>query len=137
MAQYGALGKHIKDVVTEVDKPYLPYPYFRAGDTPTVLYLLDPDHDIDQPDMPSWAGRFVRPFPENRPNYWTGIDAGKKWNYASPCETWENSHQVYRARLKTLLNQREEMYAAFLSKLDRLYPSIADGFYLQGRNAAN
>ena len=77
---------------------------------------------LDEPAEPSWAGRFVRPFPDSRPDYWTGVDGGHEWSYADPCETWENAEAVYEARVETLLEQRGEMYDAWLEKLDAVYP---------------
>ncbi|MFW5759856.1 MAG: hypothetical protein ACOCXH_02615 [Cyclobacteriaceae bacterium] len=41
--------------------------YFRVGDTPSVLYVIDPEHDIDGPTESSWAGKFKQPFPQMRP----------------------------------------------------------------------
>ena len=62
LATFGAMGAYIKTVVEH--HPWAQY--FRVGDTPSVLYLLDPDHDIEDPTQPSWAGKFAQPFPELR-----------------------------------------------------------------------
>ena len=66
----GNLGKVITDAIAKVTWAN----GFRAGDTPTVLYLMDPNNDFNNPGKGSWAGRFHRPFPGSRPNFWTGIN---------------------------------------------------------------
>lgn len=111
----GALGRHIKQVIQKQGN------YFRAGDTPTLLYLLDPGNDPKNPEWGSWAGRFTRPFPATRPNYYTGISGGVDWNYAEPWKTWSNAKTVYASRLKTLLDRRTEMYGALMDKIHALY----------------
>jgi hypothetical protein len=63
----GNLGQHLRDVVSTDRVKWANY--FRVGDTPTVLYLIDPDNKPDNPSHGSWAGKFIRPFPETRPNY--------------------------------------------------------------------
>lgn len=113
----GQLGRHISDVIDTV--PWADN--FRAGDTPSVLYMIDPGHDLDDPTQFSWAGRYVKPFPKTRPNYWTGIDGGHEWNYANPRSTWDNASAVYQARAKTLADQRQEMYDALLRRVQTLY----------------
>ncbi|NKB65858.1 MAG: DUF1593 domain-containing protein [Candidatus Latescibacteria bacterium] len=113
----GDLGQHIKDVIGSVDWA----DNFRAGDTPTVLYLIDPDHDLDDPTVPSWAGRYMQPFPLERPNYWTDITGGYEWDFADPARTWENASSVYQVRVATLLERRPAMYAALLAKVKDLY----------------
>ncbi|HUG10302.1 MAG TPA: FAD-dependent oxidoreductase [Opitutaceae bacterium] len=40
----------------------------KMGDTPSVLYLLN--GVADDPEASGWGGRFVRPFPNERPHYW-------------------------------------------------------------------
>ncbi len=117
LSQAGALGSYISYVVAGIDWAQ----YFRVGDTPTVLYLIDPGNDYDDPSKGSWAGRFTRPLPETRPNYWTGVDGGRQWDYGDPCSTWENAEAVYDARINTLLEHRPELYEALLDKLDGLY----------------
>ena len=67
LSSFGAMGAHIKTVVK--DHPWAQY--FRVGDTPTVLYLIDATHDKEDPTQSSWAGLFARPFPNSRPNYFT------------------------------------------------------------------
>ncbi|MEM9928823.1 MAG: nucleoside hydrolase-like domain-containing protein [Bacteroidota bacterium] len=57
LSHYGHLGEHLI-AVTE-NQPWARY--FRVGDTPTVLYTLDPYHDLNDPTTGSWAGQFVRP----------------------------------------------------------------------------
>gem|GEM_PF-158402 len=113
----GNLGLHISDVIDTV--PWADN--FRAGDTPTVLYMIDPGHDLNNPAESSWAGRYVKPFPKARPNYWTGITGGHDWNYANPRATWSNASEVYQARAKTLADQRSEMYEALLRRVQTIY----------------
>lgn len=113
----GNLGQHISDVIDTV--PWADN--FRAGDTPTVLYMIDPDHDLNIPTETSWAGRYVKPFPKARPNYWTGINGGHDWNYDNPRETWSNASAVYQARAKTLADQRGAMYTALLRRVQTIY----------------
>ena len=113
----GNVGQHISDVIDTV--PWADN--FRAGDTPTVLYMIDPGHDLNNPSETSWAGRYVQPFPKARPNYWTGIDGGYDWDYANTRETWSNASAVYQVRAKTLADQRSAMYAALLRRVQTIY----------------
>ncbi len=115
----GALGAHIKDVVAHERVRWARY--FRGGDTPSVLYVIDADHDLDDPTEGSWAGRYHKPFPDERPQYWTGIDGAAEWNYAEPRLTWANGSVVFAARKQTLLDRCPAMYVAFLEKVRRLY----------------
>lgn len=118
LAHYGGeLGQHIKDVIATVAWAR----NFRAGDTPSVLYLIDPDHDVDDPGNPSWAGQFTQPFPEKRPHFWTGVTGGQEWDFVDPSKTWDKANAVYEARVQSLLDQRPEMYAALLKKVQQLY----------------
>ncbi|MBK1876192.1 nucleoside hydrolase-like domain-containing protein [Pelagicoccus mobilis] len=119
LAKYGALGKHMKDVVKKESWAQ----YFRAGDTPTVLYLIDPQNDFDDPTHGSWAGRYQKPFPQERPHYFTDISESIEWDYAAPCATWQNHEQVLQASKATLEERRPLMYKATLQKLDSLYHS--------------
>ena len=73
----GEVGKVIGDAIDIVSWS----DSFRVGDTPTVLYLIDPDNDLDDPSKGSWGGRYTRPFPHSRPNFWTGITGG--YGYAA------------------------------------------------------
>ncbi len=117
LSHYGALGNHIKEVVKNQKWAQ----YFRVGDTPTVLYVIDPDHDPDNPVLPGWAGAFKKPFPVKRPNYYTDDNGPVEWNYENPCKTWENHIDVNAYARGTLEAQRPEMYKALLEKLDRVY----------------
>jgi len=117
LKDYGALGHHIWDVVQPYDWAH----YFRAGDTPSLLYVLDPNHDLDDPTQGSWAGQFYQPFPESRPHYYTDVNGGVAWDYEDACRTWDQVETVHKARIQTLLDRREGMYEAFSAKLDRLY----------------
>ena len=114
---YGAMGAHFKQVT---DKHKWAQ-YFRAGDTPSVLYLLDPDQDPDDPTTSSWAGQFAHPFPKTKPNYYTDFNGEISWDYADPCNSWENVEAMYAFNKQTLADRREDMYAALLEKLEALY----------------
>ena len=116
----GELGQHIADVISSV--PWADN--FRAGDTPSVLYLIDPDNNKDDPSEISWAGRFIQPFPKTRPNYWTGITGGVTWNFSTPSESWHNASSVYQARSQTLRVQRPEMYESLLNRVQFLYGTL-------------
>lgn len=115
----GELGKHIRDVIATV--PWADN--FRAGDTPTVLYMVDPSHNLDDPSTSSWAGRYVNPFPQVRSNYWIGITGGHKWDFTDPTKTWANASDVYQARANTLAKRRPEMYESLLARVKELYQS--------------
>ncbi len=112
LAQYaGRLGAHIKEVFPR---------YFRALDTNSLLYLLDPANNLDDPTKGSWAGKYHRPF-ANRPNYYIGIDGGHTWNYANPASTWNNATKVFIARIRTSISQRNAWHRAFTQKFMQLY----------------
>ena len=117
LSKYGALGAHIKMATKRHEWAQ----YFRVGDTPTVLYLIDQSHDIDDPTEPSWAGKFKKPFPDRRPNYFTDDNGNIEWNYKDPCSTWDNLKEMYSYNKSTLAVERPEMYQALLSKLDKIY----------------
>ena len=117
LSGYGALGEHMKEVVK--NEPWARY--FRVGDTPSVLYVIDPENDLDDPTKGSWAGRFTKPFPNERPNYFADFNGPVTWNYSNPCSTWQN-HIAFRDHAKSTLEaKRPVMYAALLKKLDELY----------------
>ena len=117
LAKYGNMGQHIKEVVKNEDWAQ----YFRVGDTPSVLYVIDPNHDINDPEQSSWAGQFKKPFPQNRPNYYTDFCGTLNWDYANPCNTWEIHEQVAKLATQTLEKRRNEMYQALLEKLTKIY----------------
>ena len=117
LSKYGAMGRQIKDVTKNHDWAQ----YFRVGDTPTVTYLIDPGHNVNDPESSSWAGRFKRPFPEERPYYFTDDNGPIVWNYADPCQTWHNKTDMYQHNKSTLINQRADMYDQLLTKLNRIY----------------
>jgi len=117
LAAFGSMGQHIKDVVKNEDWAQ----YFRVGDTPSVLYLLDPGHELDDPQASSWAGQFVQPFPDSRPHYFTDYAGDLDWNYGDPCTSWSLHEQVQVVASGTLEARRGEMYAALLAKLRLLY----------------
>ncbi len=117
LAKFGNLGQHIKEVV----KNEAWAQYFRVGDTPSVLFVIDPNHDVNDPKQSSWAGKFNQPFPESRPNYYTDFCDTLNWDYANPCNTWQIHEQVKDIAAKTLTDRRDEMYESLLVKLSKLY----------------
>jgi len=117
LAVYGNLGRHIREVVKNQGWAQ----YFRAGDTPSLLYVIDRGHDLNDPRQSSWAGKFVKPFPQQKPNYYTDFAGPIKWDYLNPCNTWKNHEKMQRNAVKTLEERRDEMYAALLDKLNHLY----------------
>jgi len=117
LSAYGSLGRHMVDVTK--NEPWAQY--FRVGDTPSVLYVIDPRQNFDDPTKSSWAGMFKRPLPELRPNYFTDHSGNAEWDYADPCNTWENHQVVYNHAVSTLENERSHMYRKLLEKLDWLY----------------
>ncbi len=117
LSRFGAMGRQIQEVV----RSHSWARYFRVGDTPSVLYLLDPSHDPDNPEKSSWAGKFIKPFPQERPHYYTDDNGPVEWDYADPCNTWENLEAMYAYNKSTLENERPGMYRALLEKLDRIY----------------
>lgn len=114
---YGALGAHMSDVVKNQEWAR----YFRVGDTPSVLYVIDPQNDLNDPEKGSWAGKFIKPFPDERPNYFTDFSGPVEWDYNSPCNTWQNHVEVNRFAKGTLEEIRPEMYESMLSKLNAVY----------------
>ena len=117
LSQYGAMGHHIKEATAE--HPWAQY--FRVGDTPSVLYLIDPTHDVNDPTTSSWAGLFKKPFPNARPNYYTDDNGDIDWDYHQPCNSWHNLKAMYAYNKSTLVAERAGMYEALLEKLNMLY----------------
>lgn len=117
LSGYGSMGSQMAAVVA--GSPGLQY--FRAGDTPTVLYLIDPSNQLTNPAQGSWAGAFTRPFPSQRPNYWTDVAGDSNWNYQNPCASWPSKERKFVAATATLQQQRGAMYTALLNKLARIY----------------
>ncbi|MEO0895645.1 MAG: nucleoside hydrolase-like domain-containing protein [Bacteroidota bacterium] len=114
---YGSLGQHMQEVV----KTKAWAQYFRVGDTPSVLYVIDDNHNINDPTTSSWAGKFMRPFPIKRPHYFTDFFGDIPWDYHAPCSHWNKHEEAQKAAMQTLENRREDMYQALLQKLDTLY----------------
>lgn len=114
---YGALGAHMAEVVKNQEWAR----YFRVGDTPSVLYLIDPENDLDNPEKGSWAGKFIKPFSGERPQYYTDYNGMVEWDYADPCSTWHNHVEVNRFAKGTLEEKRPEMYQSMLNKLNAVY----------------
>lgn len=117
LSVFGAMGRHLKEVVRKESWAQ----YFRVGDTPSVLYVIDKNHDLDDPTQSSWAGRFVRPFQDKRKNYFTDSCGSLDWDYADPCRTWDKHVQVRNTAVATLEKRRPEMYQELLVKLARIY----------------
>ena len=117
LLKYGNLGSHIKEVVKNESWAQ----YFRVGDTPSVLYVIDSSHNVNDPTTSSWAGTFIKPFPNERPNYFTDSNGSFEWNYQDPCLTWENHIKVKEFAKATLEQRREEMYQKLLEKLETIY----------------
>jgi hypothetical protein len=117
LATFGSMGHLIKYTVKDHDWAQ----YFRVGDTPSVLYLLDKSHDPDHPEQTSWAGKFKKPFPKERPNYYTDDCGDIAWDYKNPCNSWQLVEQMYAYNKSTLYSQREEMYQQLLMKLHQMY----------------
>lgn len=117
LIQYGEMGNHMAEVVKNQQWAR----YFRVGDTPTVLYVIDPKNDLDDPSKGSWAGKFINPFPEKRPNYFTDFNGTVGWDYNNPCNTWQNHVEFNRFAKGTLEAKRPEMYQSMLAKLNSLY----------------
>lgn len=115
--EYGTLGHYIWACV----QPWEWAHYFRAGDTPTLLYLLEPGINIDDPSQSSWAGKFTQPFPMDRPHYWIDEAGNSAWNYKDPSTSWELWEAVYQHRVHNLEVKREEMYDSYRSKMKKLY----------------
>jgi hypothetical protein len=117
LSGYGALGQHMVDVTK--NEPWAQY--FRVGDTPSVLYVIDPRGNQDDPRQSSWAGHFIRPLPDDRPNYYADHSGPAEWDYADPCSTWDNYSDVYEFSKATLEKERPGMYRALIEKLERIY----------------
>ncbi len=117
LLHYGSLGAHMGEVVKNVEWAR----YFRVGDTPTVLYVIDPQNDLNNPEKSSWAGKFIKPFPNLRPNYYTDFNDTVEWDYHNPCNTWQNHMAVSSVARATLEERRSEMYESMLNKLQALY----------------
>lgn len=115
----GHLGDHLMEVVSE-DRVKWAW-YFRAGDTPTVLYMIDPENNFDDPSYGSWAGIFQQPFPETRPNYWTNVTGESGFDYADPVESWNKADSAIRKSYRHLLEEREEMYGKLINKVEKIY----------------
>lgn len=114
---FGALGRHLREV-TE-NEPWARY--FRVGDTPSVLYLIDPRRDPSDPGRTTWAGRFIRHFPEQRPAFFADDFGDLPWDPVDPCRSWACHADFCRHAQATLERERPAMYAALLEKLQRVY----------------
>lgn len=117
LSKFGAMGEHMKFVTK--DHPWAQY--FRVGDTPSVLYLLDLAHNPDDPTQSSWAGKFKKSFEQERPNYFTDDNGNIPWNYTDPCSSWQHVKDMYAYNKSTLENERSGMYKALIEKLVKIY----------------
>jgi hypothetical protein len=117
LSLFGNMGYLIKHAVKDDSWAQ----YFRVGDTPSVLYLIDNRHNIDDPESSSWAGKFKKPFPVLRPYYFTDDDGDLEWNYADPCASWHLVEQMYAYNKSTLAAERNSMYESLLAKLHKIY----------------
>ena len=117
LSTFGSMGHHMKDIVKHEDWAQ----YFRVGDTPSVLYLIDHDHSPDNPTISSWAGRFCKPFPKAKPNFYTDISESINWNYNDPCSSWDKHEKVQNVAKATLERERPHMYQSLINKLNLLY----------------
>lgn len=117
LSAFGNMGQHIQFVTKDHEWAQ----YFRVGDTPSVLYLTDPKQNFDDPTESNWAGKFKKPFPSVRPNYYTDDNGPVKWDYSDPCKTWDNLTDMYTYNKSTLEKERPEMYSALMAKLERIY----------------
>ncbi len=124
LTDYGALGLHMWEVVES--QPWAHY--FRVGDTPSVLYVIDPDNNLDDPTAGSWAGKFVKPLPDERPYYYTDSSGPVEWDYSDPCNTWENHVELRDYARSTLEKVRPAMYQALLDKLSYIYGTKATSY---------
>ena len=114
LSTFDDMGHHMKYVVKNDDWAQ----YFRVGDTPSVLYLLDRYHN---PSTASWAGRFHKPFPLTKPSYYTDLSETVARNYSNPCSTWDNHEKIQQLAKSTLEKERPKMYQALIDKLNQLY----------------
>jgi hypothetical protein len=117
LSVFGSLGQHLKEVVRKEAWAQ----YFRVGDTPSVLYVIDPDNNLDDPTWGSWAGKFTKPFPDERPSYYADYNGPVEWDYANPCDTWRNHVDMADHAKSTLEKVRPGMYSALLEKLNAVY----------------
>ncbi|MGL4631337.1 MAG: nucleoside hydrolase-like domain-containing protein [Leadbetterella sp.] len=118
LTKFGNMGRNMKEVV----KTYSWSQYFRAGDTPSVLYVLDKNHDLSNPNESSWAGKYIKALPLKKPNYFTDWSGDIVWDYQNPCETWQNHAKVNEFSIRLLEQRRQEMYDDLMRKLKKIYP---------------
>ncbi|MFI3288408.1 MAG: DUF1593 domain-containing protein [Rikenellaceae bacterium] len=116
LQNYGALGQHITDACWSRDWAH----YFRVGDTPTIMYLVD-NNNLDNPLEYNLGGYFVKPYPEAHPNYYIDAAPNSTWNYSDPCSSWSEAKAEVEARSAQMTLRRDVMYDDMLKKLQRLY----------------
>lgn len=101
LSRYGAMGQHMKFVT----KNQAGAQYFRVGDTPSLLYLLDPRHNRDDPalvGLPSSRNVFTI----QGPIIFTDDNGAVQWDYTNPCNAWDNLEAMYAHNKSTLENER-------------------------------
>lgn len=98
---------------------------FRGTEAASLIYLLDPTHPAGDPTVAGWAGRYVQPFPEDRPSYYTDDMGDSEWDYEKPCRTWIDRKLALENCQSQLLNRREEVFAGLLAKVNSIYPAEA------------
>lgn len=111
ISRYGQMGAYMKNIV----KDFAWAQYFRAGDTPTVLYLLNK----------KWIGNFTKPFPTTKPNYYTDASGKINWDYGNPCNSWQQAAAMYALNRNAMLSQRATVYRELSKKLNFLYKEKA------------
>ena len=116
LATYGALGQHMKDCVWNQEWAH----YFRAGDTPTIMYLTD-NNNLDDPTAYNLGGCFTKPFPTTHPNFYMDYAPGQDWDYENPIACFDKAAAAYTLRVKEMVNRRNVMYDRYKAKLDHLY----------------
>ena len=116
LSHYGAIGKHFKDVVKE--HPWAQY--FRAGDTPSIMYFIE-NENLDNPLSYNWGGYFIKPAPIERPNYYVDAAPNSDWNYKDPCSSWTKARLELKLRAQEMEKRRDEMYQSFINKLNVIY----------------
>ena len=95
LSTYGSMGAFIKTATKGHDWAQ----YFRVGDTPSVLYLIDPGNEIENPEKGSWAGKFKNLFQRN--DQITGLttmvtSSGIMQIPARPGEMWKKCMRIIK-----------------------------------------
>lgn len=118
-ANYGAMGAHADEI--SLDDQWSPPYKFKHCDSMTVYYLLDPNHNLDDPTEWSWGGVYTKQQASKRANYWIDTVGPYTWDFDNPVNTWSNAQDVYDYRVDTVRNHRSTIFGAMTDKLDVLY----------------